>query len=193
MSTNEFDKEYFILKRDNNSNYPLIKSTKNGKYEFSKVFVDEAEKMEYSLRKPIPLKPQIVDYHPSVRSVVSKRIVDILSVFQLEKVQFIPATIIGKNNKLFEDYFYLHIFNHIDALNKEKSIFKWLETAKAASPIEKLVLDENSLSEIPLDKRLVFRLKENDTFELFHMSVVEKILAIKPEGLKFTKVEDWHI
>ena len=59
-----------------------------------------------------------------------------------------------------------------------------------ANPIEKLVLNKQFLSEIPLEKRLIFKLKENSTFEIFHKLVVDKIMSANPVGVQFTKVSE---
>jgi len=191
----ENNSEYFILKRENNKNYPLLVAEENVDYEYCKDIIENIEniKIEYSLRKPIPKKPEFVDYHPSPKSIISEKIKEMLLDFKLEKVQFIPAIIYGKNDEIYDNYFYFHIYNYIEVLDKENSKYEWLETANVASPIEKLVLRKDVLYQIPLEKRLIFRLKENHTFEIFHKKVVDKILEINPSGLRFIKVEDWNI
>ena len=191
MDTNEF--EYYKVRRENNDNYPLLRADENVDYEYEKNHIDNAEMMEYVIRRPIPKKPIFVDYHKSPRSVISRKIYEILKDLNLDYIQFIPATITVKNNETIDDYWYLHIFNHLKVMDLEKSVYDWMETIKSANPIEKLVLNEKLLSEIPLEKRLIFKLEENHTFEIFHKSVVDAIMAANPEGIQFTKVEDYHI
>ena len=145
------------------------------------------------MRKSGSKKYTIVDFHKSPYSVISRKIQDVLAGMSIGDVQFIPATITGKKNEIYEDYFYLHICNYLSVMDREHSVYDWDDFIKVASPIEKLVLDWKLLEAIPLEKRLIFRLKENDGFELFHKSVVDAIMATEPKGVRFTKVEDWHI
>jgi hypothetical protein len=74
-------------------------------------------------------------------------------------------------------------------MDKEKSDFE--EDDYGDYNIESFQLDEKVLKKIPLEERLVFKLKEDGTIELYHRSVVDAIMATKPEGVMFTKVEDW--
>ncbi|MBZ4416008.1 hypothetical protein [Myxococcus sp. RHSTA-1-4] len=48
--------------------------------------------------------------------------------------------------------------------------------------IDKLVLDEKVLGEIPLEQRLVFVLAESTSTYLFCQSVAERVLALHSEG-----------
>ncbi|MEL6117973.1 hypothetical protein P0Y67_22530, partial [Photobacterium sp. SP02] len=56
----------------------------------------------------------------------------------------------------------------------------------------KLSLDEEVLDQVPLEKRLVFRLREDPTF-LFHESVVAALRAADLSGLDFRRVDSWSI
>ena len=58
--------------------------------------------------------------------------------------------------------------------------------------IDALVLDERVLQDIPLERRLVFVLAESTSTYVFHHSVVEHVLAPKPEGLRFIRVDRWN-
>ena len=193
MNTNEFNKEYFVIGRANNSNHPLLTVKQGGEYQESEEFIQNPDIMEYRLAKPVPSKPVMADYHSSPYSVVSKKIGNELAKLNLKEVQLIPATITGKNDEQHEEYFFLHIYNYIVALDRQKSIYKWDDFLEEANPIEKIVLSEEALKAIPLEERLVFRLRENFMFELFHKSIVDAIMATNPEGIQFTKVEDYHI
>ena len=191
MNTNEFD--YYVIEITNDSNYPLLTVKQGGEYQESEEFIQNPDIMEYRLAKPVPSKPVMADYHSSPYSVVSKKIGNELAKLNLKEVQLIPATITGKNDEQHEEYFFLHIYNYIVALDRQKSIYKWDDFLEEANPIEKIVLSEEALKAIPLEERLVFRLRENFMFELFHKSIVDAIMATNPEGIQFTKVEDYHI
>jgi hypothetical protein len=57
--------------------------------------------------------------------------------------------------------------------------------------IRKIVLSPEKLSKVPLEQRLFFRMKEDYPTHLVHKSIVDKIMAVNPKGLKFTPVEKW--
>lgn len=187
------ENEYYIIGRENNENYPLLRADENVDYEYEIGQIQNPQKMEYVMRRPIPKRPVFVDYHKSPKSIISQKVYEVLNHFNLFNTQFIQAILRGKTGEAIGDYWYLHIFNSQEVMDKEKSVFQWMETIQTANPIERLVLDERRLSSVPLAERLVFRLKENSTFEIFHQSVVEAIMATDPKGMKFTKVKDYHI
>lgn len=76
-------------------------------------------------------------------------------------------------------------------MDKEKSVSTYTDRG-TASHISKLVLSETELEPIPLDMRLIFVLKEYTPLYLFHQSIVYKILAVKPEGVRFIRVDQWN-
>ncbi|MDR2552777.1 MAG: hypothetical protein LBD31_06410, partial [Treponema sp.] len=122
----------------------------------------------------------------------SKKIFDVLDKMKIKGIQLIPSVITGKNNKIYENYWYIHIINRYPALDREKSIYEWDDFIKVASPLEKVVLNEEYLRTIPLEERLVFYLAENGVEQLFHKSVVEAIMTVNPEGVRFINVKDWN-
>ena len=187
-----FEYEYFRIHRENNTMYPVITSIKNGEYQYETALIKNPQPMEFVVKSKGNRKYKVVDFHRSPYSVVSQKIYDVLCKINMEGVQYIPAAIIGKKDERHENYYYLHICNYIGALDKEKSICKWDKTANTAD-IEKLYLDKAALEKIPLEKRLVFKLKENPVFEIFHKSVVDQIMETKPEGIRFGGILGWHI
>lgn len=52
-------------------------------------------------------------------------------------------------------------------------------------------MDNEALGKVPLDEHLVFALGDKRLYMFFHKSVVGKILAINPEGVKFAPVIGW--
>ena len=58
--------------------------------------------------------------------------------------------------------------------------------------ITKIALDEELLSGIPLEERLVYVSEENVQFILYHKSVVDIIKSVYPVGAAFIPVEEWH-
>lgn len=89
-----------------------------------------------------------------------------------------------------ENYRSLHIFNLIRCMDREESDFEEDEEGIIES-IDELVICNDALRKLPLEERLVFALEESNLFKFFHKTVVEKILAIKPEGVMFAPVTKW--
>ena len=161
-----FDEEYFIIHRENNNSYPLlINDTGCPPYHREKKFIENAQRMYFCFGKPIPKKPVMADYHSSPKSIISDRVYNILNNLNIKGLQLIPATVNGKKEK-YENYYFIHIYNIIPALDLEKSKCEWDDFIKVASPIEKIVLRETELEKNKLEERLVFRFAEN-TLELF--------------------------
>jgi hypothetical protein len=80
-------------------------------------------------------------------------------------------------------------YNDIAAMDKEKSEFT---KPRRAYFISKFVLDREALKKIPLEKRLVFVLKEAPSRVVFHKSVVDAIMAENPTGVQFRPIENWE-
>ena len=189
-----YNEEYYIIGMSNNGSYPHLDGENRGmEYYYKREAIEKPKKMKFKLGYPIPRKPKMVDYHPTPYTVISPKIQEIIESFNLKGVQLLPLVIKGKNDELYKDYKLIHIYNIIPALDKGKSDFKWVSNLNIANPIRRLRLKEKVLDEISLDDRLLFRLEENTVFELYHKKIVDTIMATNPEGLQFTKVEDWHI
>ncbi len=56
-----------------------------------------------------------------------------------------------------------------------------------------MVLDENVLHKIPLKERLLFTPERRLATQVFHKSIVEKVLSLDAKGISFVKVSDWNI
>ena len=184
--------EYFRIYRENSTIYPRITSIKNGEYQYSKNIIKTPHPMEFVVKSSGNRKYKVVDFHRSPYSVVSKKVYDVLCQINIDNIQYIPATIIGKKEEHYENYYYIHICNYLSVMDMEKSVYKWNKITKTAE-IEKLYLDKIILERIPLEKRLIFKLKENEVFEIFHKSIVDKVMETNPEGLHFSGILGWHI
>lgn len=184
--------EYYIITRANNPNYPLLIEDEGSPYYIKqKEYIPNPERMFFCIGAPIPRKPKLVDYHPVPYTVVSDKIESILAPLSIDGIQFIPATITGKDDELHENYFYLHIYNIYDALDEVSSIYDWDDFIEQAENIEKIVISSR-LMDMPLENRLIFKLKEDPTFELYHKSVVDQVMSSNPEGIRFISVDEWN-
>ena len=192
---NEF--EYYIIDRAGDKAYPLIGPQDDSRhtmmYTMTKTRIENPELTHFKFRDPIPKKPVIGDYFSSPESIVSSKIAEVLNTMHITGIQLIPAEIETNTGDILEYYFYIHIYNYLKAVNREKS--KYLEDEYDSNLllwIESLELDKNVLKNVPLIERLVFKLYEDSSIHLYHKTVVEAIMEVKPKGISFTKVEDWY-
>ncbi|GHV35514.1 hypothetical protein FACS1894178_5240 [Bacteroidia bacterium] len=187
---NEF--EYYFISRANNPQHPLLIADNDcPPYLRKKEYIENPETMAFCFGKPIPRKPKMADYHSEPNSVISKKIFDVLDNLNIKGIQLIPSIITGKNDEIYENYWYIHIINHYSVIDKENSECEWNTLGKIRA-LDKLVLDEEKLKAIPLDERLIFRMPEYRVEALFHKSVVDAIMATNPEGVAFYNVKEWH-
>lgn len=183
--------EYYRVHRFADESIPLLSDDSgNPDYLYDNTPIKNPELMLFRIRKPIPKKPKMADYLSSPNSVVSKRIFDTLFPLKIEGIQLLPARICGKDDEIFNQYWAIHIYNNIKCIDASQS--DCIIERRNLDDVNKLILDKKVLESIPLEKRLVFRLKEDFSYQLFHVSIVEAILAVSPVGIKFTNIEEWH-
>ena len=101
----------------------------------------------------------------------------------------LPAKVKG-NKKVFSGYWAIHVYQKIKCVNAKLSDCT-IEDINLED-VKKIVLDKKILKAIPLKKRLVFRLKEDFSYQLYHASIVEAIMTVNPEGIGFTNIEEWN-
>lgn len=186
--SNEF--EYYIGFRSNDDSIPLLIQDKEcPNYIFEDELIEKPQLMKFKIRKPIPRKPKMADYLLFEGSVISKKIFDVLQPLKINGIQLLPSLIIGKDDEEFSDHWTLHIYNSIQCVDQSLSECEF--NISYLGDVKKIVLSKNILKKIPLNERLIFRLGEDSSFELFHISIVEKIMAVNPVGIKFTDIEKW--
>jgi hypothetical protein len=191
---NEFD--YYLLLAANEHSIPSIiqNSDSDLDLDLEEGHLDEIDLIEFEFDEPYPKKPKMADYLDGGGiGVISEKIIDIVKPLNIYQVQLVPAVISNPRNNEIYNYYYLHIYNYINCLDKNKSVFEGDEELETVNIIEKMVLDTTVLAKIPLEERLIFRLGELYTHQLFHKSIVDKIMESKPSGIRFVKVEDYHI
>ena len=109
---------------------------------------------------------------------------------KIEGIQLLPARIKGKDEDIFTDYWAIHVYSTIECIDRRLS--DCVIDDISIGYVKKLVLEKQKLAELPLEKRLVFRLQEDFAYQLYHASIKEKIMSVNPIGIKFTNIEDWN-
>nr|WP_223757927.1 DUF1629 domain-containing protein [Myxococcus sp. RHSTA-1-4] len=133
----------------------------------------------------------MVDHHSLPAPVVSSRLKECMEPLGLHGVQWVPADVRVGDAVL--RYWLMHMWRRLACVDRERSVIESSDSGLMLLGIDKLVLDETVLREIPLQERLAFRLEEA-AVHLFHRSVVDRVMSLSPppEGLRFIPVPDWN-
>jgi len=142
--------------------------------------------MNFGGIQPVPSNAELTDYIGVPDSVVSKRIYDILHPLNIHGIQLLPSAVY-LNGEKYEGYWAIHIWNYIKCIDVEASD---VEITMAGVYGGRIVIDAKRFEKIPLKERLIFRSEEGEMLKIFHKTIVEKILAVKPTGLVFTSLLD---
>jgi hypothetical protein len=196
--TQEF--EYYLISSTYPDNVPLLQDDE----ELDPVgvaFLDQYRtvKPDYvahvTFGPPIPSKPRLSDAMSlnGSCSVFSKKIYDTLSQHEIKGLQLVPTIIRGRKDETFDNYLIANIYQEMAFFDEKETEYGWMnEMTEEWEDIEKIVLDREKLAAGPLEDRLVFVSKEACKFILYHKSVVDIIMAVNPEGIVFTPVEEWY-
>ena len=181
---------YYRVHSINDDNIPMLMEDDDcPRYLYEDNLIKDPGPMNLKLRKPVPKKINMADYLTLPHPVVSKKISDALASLNIEGLQLLPSVIRG-NGKEIHEYVTLHIPHRIKCVDSELS--ECVIEDYNIENVVRLVLDKKLLKTIPLEKRLVFRLKEDCSYELFHESVVQTIMSVNPTGIRFTDIEKWN-
>ncbi len=187
--------EYYIIESENNDNYPLFSWDQlSGDFGMGQP-VEFKQPVKFRLGDPLSPNFEWVDYHVAPEPIVSKRIVDVLSPMDIYGIQLVPAKVRNPKDKSpfaeVKDYWFMHVWNQIACLDKENSELELYDDG-AIFGIDKLVLDEKTLSLFELKKRLIFELAEKSPVLLVHQTIKDAIESVNPKGCRFFKATEWN-
>ena len=186
--------EYYLVGCDNTPNVPSLKPSDETDIRFlmREVPIElPDEPMELAFRSPIPRKPKMVDFHEMPSSVFSGKIANVLQPMNIEGLQLVPATVVGKDTE-YKDYWIVYIYKKIECMDMEHSVYEISPLDGWVKNIRRFFLDTKKLAEIPLEKRLIFLLKEERAKRIYHKSVVDAIMSVNPEGIRFYPLEQYE-
>ncbi|WP_120511005.1 hypothetical protein [Photobacterium salinisoli] len=192
----KYDSQYYILRENHESGAYMLDMAEN-----SDEGLDHLMSL-WSLKNHV-LGPGVVeitegnlakfqpcDYHETAEQLVSEKFRQVLAPFNLPGVDFYQTNIVN-GDKIWSEHYYMHIWNHHQAIHKKRSEISGTYVGGRFTLL-KLSLDEEVLDQVPLEKRLVFTLEEKPVF-LFHESVVAALSAADLSGLGFRRVDSWSI
>jgi hypothetical protein len=122
---------------------------------------------------------------------MSEKVKNLFEKLNIGGIQFWQAEITTDKNKIITEHYVFHLWNCIAAVDKNNYKGTPITERGLIDSLKSFSLDENALSKIPLEKRLVFYLTESNTERLVHQSVYDAIMAENLTGFSFTKVSDW--
>lgn len=131
----------------------------------------------------------------STQPVIGKKIYEVLASLNIPTIQLLKSSV-SINDVEYNDYWTLNVptfikcidFKHSNALKDGyDSLVSDTEDPNDVEIIH-LIVDPATLSEIPLEKRLIFRFEEAKSIAVFHKSIVDKIRAIKSINVDFTQL-----
>ena len=196
MDTNEFD--YYLIASDNNYMSPLLMnddSINSGGTMFLRRMerVEEGTTIHLEFNPPIPPKPDMTDYlFLHCRAVFSKKVYDVLKDAAIKDFQFVPAIIKDTKGNEYADYWIAGIYREFAFLDEENTEFDGVTSDGCWNGIEKMVINQELMSAIPLKERLIYVSKEDPAHVFYHKSIVDLIMSTNPTGVKFISVEDWE-
>jgi hypothetical protein len=182
--------------------YIAMKTPPRAIFRFTEECEDEAEdiyafgpveikqKLTMQVKKPIPKKLELSDYHKAGRPVFSKKAADIIKGGFLGINQLFYADLVHKG-VTYPDFFVFKPNIELEVMHEERSTY-----SKSSSGlnyfIDKLSLDENKLDKIQKDQRWIIKLKEKASMILYHEELVFKFKEAEITGVRFVKVKDWN-
>jgi len=196
----ELEFDYYLPIEDNDGDTPLLMNDdsidpKGTFYILRNELVADGHITYLTFREPVMAKPDLnTDYlKMDTSSVFSKKIYNALIKNSIKGLQLVPVLIRDKKNEEHDGFFIANIYQRYFSFDQEKTEFWEIdEDTEAWLDIEKIVLNRNLLSEIPLKDRLVFESKEHPSFTLYHKSIVDIIMSVNPKGINFIPVEEWN-
>ncbi|NOK05032.1 MULTISPECIES: DUF1629 domain-containing protein [Myxococcus] len=182
--------DYFVLMRARSQQHPLLAWAQSYRPFLKGRPVEVTEPVQLMLGEPVPPRPVMVDHHSLPDPVVSPRVKVVLDEARLHGVQLVAAGVQVGDATL--TYWLVHMWRRIACVDRERSELTVDPDDGDVLDIQRLVLDEEVLGEVPLEERLAFRLAES-VVHLFHRTVVERVLSLTPppEGLRFIPVTEW--
>lgn len=184
--------EYYCMFKTGEEFIPLIllgdDGTNDSLYATEKV--KDPPTINFYLQKPVPPKLPPVDLMTCPDLIFSDKLATLLNSLNISGIQLIPGQFIANGKPYTETetkYWGLLVYHEIECVDTELSD---VEIDCGIDDVKKLVLNKKILREIPLENRLIFKLEEDCTYQMFHKSIVDKIIEVNPRNIRFVKVEE---
>ena len=197
MKYNEFDEEYYIMDVSGADNYPNLAFCKSSAAFSYAEPIKEVElpiQTKFSKTTRPPKNPKFVDaLFLKGNIAISKRVFEEFENLNLYGLQMLPIEITTPKEEIVKDYYVMHIWNEIAAVDKNNYVGDEPDGYGGICGLESFSLDEKNMINTPIEKRLIFKLAESTSIMLVRQSVYDAIQSLNPEGFSFWKVSEWNI
>ena len=195
MQNKEIDGEYYVIQVDRKGLYPWLAW---GDYDDTPFL--EAESIDIS-EIPSPLVVEFDEPYPKTFEMADLHLLGSQFAFT-EELKNIFADIYGveffeidkimdhKHNS-YSGYYAVHIWNTLTAVDMQNYVGKPGRKGYIGS-LTKFSLNNEILESIPLEKRLVFKLREATDIFIVHKSLYEKIEDKGFKGFALVSVDKWR-
>ncbi|MCG9678650.1 hypothetical protein [Vibrio sp. Isolate24] len=194
-----FNDQYYIVFKnyDENTLYLTTHDRSDHRdYEFTKLSGNEPmffengyreEDLARGISRPIT-KAHLDSTYPVIADEVKQSLGDISN----DCFQLYPAIIVDDHGKYHDSYWAFNLFQKMDVLNLEKCQIDDYDPEDTRHTIDQYCLDNDKLSAIPENERLVFMPKFSDyPHIMMHEKVVKVFKKHNVDTLNFVKVSDW--
>ena len=195
MDTNEFD--YYLIGADS-GNYPrlevdddLDEGCNDDVFSYDDEAPDDAvARVKFGYAEKGFTMPDYL--WCDCREIFSKKIYDMLKDVAIKDFKFISTIIKGKKGEEYADYWAANVYGEHAFLDKDKSECASIDSKGRWSMIKKMIINQELMSVVPLEERLVYIGKESSAYVYYHKSIVDLIMSVNPTGLVFIPVNEWR-
>ncbi len=195
----QYNDQYYIVFKSYDENTLYLKPQKHSAmrdYEYTKLSGGEPMFFENGYRDEDlvrgvsrPIKQAHLD---STYPVFSDEIKKTLGNIDSSCCQIYPAVIVDDHGKYHDNYWVFNVFELLGVLNLEKCRIDDFDPDEEDQTLEQYYLDDDKLSAIPEEERLVFMPKFSDYPHIIvHEKVVKAFKKHNVDTLNFVKVSDW--
>ena len=198
---NRYNEQYYIIFHEYNGNTLYLSSQDRSDlraYQYTKLefgeplFFENAYKKEDAIKRicrPIRQAHLNITY-----PIITDEIKEALGDIENEQFQFYPAVIVDDNGYYHDNLWLFNVFNKLDILDLDKCEIKKFNPNNTTHSISKYYLNEEKITAIPEDFRLIFKPKySNISHIIVHEKVVNVFRKFNVDTLRFIKISDWEM
>lgn len=185
---------YFLLKRKPLEEYSWLT---NPVYE-PKIYKDSIKGISLIDQSSYPILSAELKKENSIKTdllngihrpeIISEKLKALIEEFQEDKsfLEFFPIEITYKSKKVDYPAYFINILNNIEAMDLEKSGFKYYEGTTVIESISNLILNPEKIG-----RRNIFRVSQIKTNICVSQVLKDKIKTSGLTGIKFVPIEDF--
>lgn len=190
---NSYDKKYYIVGPDYDSNPLLVKPLKKTlerDYDISIIpeggaalFFEQSDFEGYGWNPSDGGLPDVI--FDGKNLLVGKKLVDFFRGFSISGLQFYPAVFVDGEGTWHEGLWFLNFYDLLDCWCRNNSTYKKKEGRVLAPIVKKIILDADVLDNLPEESRLAFKLGGSlNEFVFFHEKIAGHFLRERISGVK---------